>query len=120
MPPPAPGAPTRRRPEAPPEGFPLSPTGAGFGPAGGDDVLVDDVLDAGDGVLVDADVLDEDADELETAVVGARDLAELEVGRGVGVDVVANAAKVFLLMKWPSVTCVGMGLPAFFPRCTSV
>ena len=48
MPPPAPGAPTRRRPEAPPEGFPLSPTGAGCEPAGGDEGLVDGQEDGHD------------------------------------------------------------------------
>ncbi len=35
------------------------------------------------------------------------------------VDGVANALKVFSLMKWPRVAWVGIGLPDFFPRWTS-
>ena len=125
LPPPSPGAPARRRPEAPPEGFPLSPTGAGFEPAGGDEVLVGaDVLDGGRDVLVavglDCGVVDEDADALEVAVVCPQGLAELEVEGDGEVEGVDSAAKAFSLMKCPSVACVGTGLPALLPRCTFV
>ena len=68
-------------------------------------------------MLVDADVLDVGRDAL-VAVPG--DDEDADVLGLVDVDGVASAANVFLLRKWPSVTCVGMSLPAFFPRCTSM